>query len=97
MQEFLEYVVKGLVQHPDAVSVRVGQPLRLRFLNDYLQQTDDAYVAYWTVRRYVGKGVPPRELASVAEVINYVQSTPGALAYLDEADVPPSMNVVLRK
>ena len=79
------------------VNLRVGQPLRSRFLSDYLQQTDDAYVAYWTVRRYVGKGVPPREFTTVAEVISYVQSTPGAVAYLDEADVPSSMNVVLRK
>ena len=80
---------------PDGL--RRGQPLRQRFLADYLQQTDDAYVAYWTVRRYVGKGVPPRELPTVADVISYVQSTPGAVAYLDEADVPASMNVVLRK
>lgn len=79
------------------VNLRAGQALRQRFLADYLQQTDDAYVAYWTVRRYVGKGVPPRELPTVAEVISYVQSTPGAVAYLDEADVPASMNVVLRK
>lgn len=79
------------------INLRAGQPLRQRFLADYLQQTDDAYVAYWTVRRYVGKGVPPRELLTTAEVIGYVQSTPGAVAYLDEADVPASMNVVLRK
>ncbi|MGQ0597887.1 hypothetical protein [Aquabacterium sp.] len=79
------------------INVRAGQPLRQRFLADYLQQTDDAYVAYWTVRRYVGKGVPPRELPTVADVISYVQSTPGAVAYLDEADVPASMNVVLRR
>lgn len=79
------------------VNARSGQALRQRFLNDYLQQTDDAYVAYWTVRRYVGKGVPPREFATVAEVISFLQTTPGAVAYLDEADVPSSMNVVLRK
>jgi hypothetical protein len=79
------------------VNLQAGQPLRQKFLSDYLQQTDDAYVAYWTVRRYVGKGAPPRELSSVADVISYVQSTPGAIAYLDEADVPVSMNVVLRK
>lgn len=79
------------------VNLKAGQPLRQRFLSDYLQQTDDAYVAYWTVRRYVGKGAPPRELGSVAEVISHVQNTPGAIAYLDEADVPATMNVVLRK
>lgn len=79
------------------INLRAGQALRQRFLNDYMQQTDDAYVAYWTVRRYVGKGVPPRELPTVADVISYVQTTPGAVAYLDEADVPASMNVVLRR
>jgi hypothetical protein len=79
------------------VNWHVGQAPRQRFLADYLQQNEDNYLAYWTVRRYVGKGVPPREVGSVTEVINYVLSTPGAVAYLDEADVPASMNVVLRK
>jgi hypothetical protein len=79
------------------VNLRPGNAVRQRFLADYLQQSEDSYLAYWTVRRYVGKGAPPRELTSVAEVIGFVQSTPGAVAYLDEADVPASMNVVLRK
>lgn len=79
------------------VNLHAGQPVRQRFLADYLQQSEDNYLAYWTVRRYVGKGVPPRELGSVAEVIAYVQNTPGAVAYLEEADVPATMNVVLRK
>lgn len=71
-----------------------GSLLRQRFLNDYLQQDEDRYTAYWTVRRYVGKGVPPRELASVAEVIAYIVNTPGAIAYLDDSEVPAGMNVV---
>lgn len=79
------------------VNLQVGQGARQRFLSEYLQQNEDAYLAYWTVRRYVGKGVPPRELGSVAEVVTYVLNTPGAVAYLDEADVPSSMNVLLRK
>jgi ABC-type phosphate transport system substrate-binding protein len=87
--------VGGVAVSP--VNLHVGQPSRQRFLTDYLQQTDDAYVAYWTVRRYVGKGVPPREFATAAEVISYVQSTPGAVGYLDEADVLSSLNVVFRK
>ncbi len=87
--------VGGVTINP--VNLRMGQSLRQRFLSEYLQQSEDTYLAYWTVRRYVGKGLPPRELSSVAEIINYVQSTPGAIAYLDEADVPASMNVVLKK
>lgn len=79
------------------VNLQTGQPVRQRFLVDYLQLNEDAYLAYWTVRRYVGKGVPPRELATAADIIQYVQNTPGAVAYLDEADVPASANVLLRK
>lgn len=79
------------------VNMNAGQPARQRFLLDYMQQNEDAYLAYWTVRRYVGKGAPPRELPHVADVIQYVQNTPGAVAYLEEGDVPASMNVLLRK
>jgi len=87
--------VDGVPVQP--VNLKPGQVLRQRFLNDHLQQTEDAYTGYWTVRRYIGKGAPPRELGTVAEVLQFVQSTPGAVAYLDEADVPPSANVVYKK
>jgi len=72
-------------------------PSRQRFLAQYLQTNEDQYVAYWTVRRYVGKGTPPHEVKQTAEMIDYVSKTPGAVGYLDEADLPPGMNVVLRK
>ncbi len=87
--------VDGVPVQP--VNLKPGQVLRQRFLSDHLQQTEDAYTGYWTVRRYIGKGAPPRELNSTAEVLQYVQNTPGAVAYLDEADVPPSANVVHKK
>lgn len=87
--------VAGVTVTP--VNLHAGHALRQRFLSDYLQQSEDNYLAYWTVRRYVGKGAPPRELSNVPEIIAFVQNTPGAVAYLDEADVPASMNVVLRK
>lgn len=74
-----------------------GQVLRARFLNDYLQQNEDGYVAYWTVRRYVGKGAPPRELSPVSEVLSVVAATPGAVAYVDETEVTHSVSVLLRK
>lgn len=79
------------------VNLEPGHALRRRFLGAVLQQTEDDYVAYWTVRRYIGKGVPPRELSSAAEVVDYVRRTPGAIGYVDASDVPPGMNVLLRR
>lgn len=79
------------------VNLSAGHPLRRRFLASLLQQSDDDYVAYWTVRRYIGKGTPPRELADPAEVIDFVRRTPGAIGYLDAADLKPGTTVLLRR
>jgi ABC-type phosphate transport system substrate-binding protein len=78
------------------VGIKSGTAARNLFLQEFLNQDEEKYTAYWTVRRYIGKGAPPAELASDADVINYVQSTPGAVGYIDEADLKPGMNVIAR-
>ena len=85
----------GLLLRP--VNLPAGHPLRRRFLAAVLQQQEDDYLAYWTVRRYIGKGVPPRELAGPAEVLAHVRSTPGAIGYVDTAQLTPDLNVLLRR
>lgn len=86
--------VGGVSLHP--INAHPGSGVRARFLRMFLDQDDDKYVAYWTVRRHIGKGVPPRELASAADVIRYVQSTPGAVGYIEETQLVPGLNVVSR-
>ena len=70
--------------------------LRQRFLKEFVQRDEPGYLAYWTVRRYVGKGAPPREVGNSAEVLMHVLNTPGAIGYLEESDLPPGVNVVAR-
>lgn len=79
------------------VGVKPGTTLRNRFLEKFLNQDEEKYTAYWTVRRYIGKGAPPTELASATAVISYVQSTPGAVGYIDEAELKPGTNVIARR
>lgn len=79
------------------VGVKPGAATRNRFLQDFLNQDEEKYTAYWTVRRYIGKGAPPAELVSAAEVIGYVQSTPGAIGYIDEAELKQGVNVIARR
>lgn len=81
--------------HVAAINLNAGA-LRERFLHRFLNQDDDKYTAYWTVRRFIGKGTPPREVSSSAEVINFVQTTPGAIGYIDESEIKPGLNVVAR-
>lgn len=87
--------IDGLALRP--VNLPTGHPLRRRFLAAVLQQQEDDYLAYWTVRRYIGKGVPPRELASTAEVLAHVRATPGAIGYVEAAQLAPDLNVLLRR
>ncbi|MEW5903973.1 MAG: hypothetical protein AB1722_06455 [Pseudomonadota bacterium] len=80
-----------------AVNAQTGMPTREAFLQAFLNQDDEKYIAYWTVRRYIGKGAPPLELASDEDIIRYVQENPGAVAYIDEDKLKPGMNVVARR
>lgn len=73
-----------------------GNPVRQRFLSLVVQQDEERYRGYWMVRRHVGKGVPPRELANAAEMIDWVLSTPGAIGYVDANDLRPGLNVLSR-
>lgn len=73
-----------------------GSKLRERFMASVMNQDDDRYVAYWTVRKHIGKGTPPRELKTAAEVIDFVQTTPGGIGYVAVGDLRAGLNVLLR-
>ncbi len=78
------------------VHQRSASDARGHFLKLVLATDEEHYASYWTVRRHVGKGAPPREFASAAELIAYVQATPGAIGYVAAADVKPGLNVIYR-
>ena len=97
----VERLYKGRVIEINGVAVTpvnfaTGSATRTRFLRSYLNEDEDDYTGYWLVRRAVGRGAPPREIANSTAIINYVKSTPGAIAYVDEADVQPGVFVLLK-
>ena len=79
-----------------AVNADVGSNVRERFLQAFLKQDEGKYTGYWRVRRSIGQGKPPRELPRSIDVINFVNSTPGAIGYISEADIQPGLNVLLK-
>lgn len=97
----LARIYTGRVIEVDGVSVtainaNAGSDIRTRFLQMFLQQDEDKYTAYWTVRRYIGKGASPREMSKSSDVIRFVTSTPGAIGYIEASDLQPGLNVLLR-
>lgn len=94
---FTGKVIKVAGVSVKAVNAQTGMPTRDSFLQAFLNQDDEKYIAYWTVRRYIGKGAPPLELQSDEDIIRYVQENPGAVAYIDEDKLKPGMNVIARQ
>ena len=86
--------VDGIAVTP--VNASSGSSVRDRFLQVFLNEDEYKYQAYWTDRRYSGKGASPRELRSSTDIIRFVKSTPGAIGYIDEADLPPDANVLAK-
>ena len=78
------------------LNLPAGDPLRKRFLEGILGQTEEQYTGYWLVRRYVGKGAPPQEFATVDEMHRQLASTPGAVAYVPMSKVPSGANIIYR-
>lgn len=79
------------------VNLAPGNALRQQFLEQYIGQNEEQYTGYWLVRRYVGKGAPPREFASVEEAVKFIGSTPGALGYVPISKLPPGANIIFRR
>ena len=98
----IQKIFTGRIVEVDGLSITPvnavhGTTLRSKFFAAYLGQDEDKYTAYWTVRRFIGKGVPPKDIENDAGVINYVQSHPGAVGYINAADLRPGLNVLSRK
>ncbi len=87
--------VEGINVTP--VAVKAGMSERNRFLQNFMNEDEEKYTAYWTVRRYIGKGTPPNELDSTTDVIRYVKQTSGAVGYIDETQLEADTNVITRK
>lgn len=85
--------VEGRAVQP--FNLKASDPTRASFLRAVLQQSDDDYVAYWIVRRAIGKGAPPQEVDNDQAMVDVVRSTPGALGYIDEAHLIPEVKVLL--
>ena len=60
----------------------VDSPVRRRFNEDVLQRSVAAVRSYWQQIVFSGRGLPPPELESEAEVVRYVLRTPGAVGYV---------------
>jgi ABC-type phosphate transport system substrate-binding protein len=78
-----------------ALNLVEGAALRDEFYGKVADKTPGQVKAYWAKQMFSGKGSPPKELASVAEVKKAVASDPSAIGYVDKGAVDASVKGVL--
>lgn len=71
-----------------------GSANRSAFVATLLKKNDQQIKAYWAQLLFTGKGTPPKEVGSSADVKKLIAQNPSLIGYIDSADVDASVKVV---
>jgi hypothetical protein len=66
------------------------------FIDKVIEQSPDAFNAYWTEKTFTGQGNKPRELSNDAAVKAFVGTTAGAIGYIDDKNLDATVKVLLK-
>lgn len=78
-----------------AVNLAESSPLRSEFDEKGVGRSSAQLKAHWSKLMFTGKGTPPTELATEAEVLAYVAQNPNAIGYVNAASVTAAVKVAL--
>jgi len=81
----------GLVEPVDQ---RESTPVREIFTRNVHRKSEAAVRAFWQLRIFSGRDIPPLEKGSDAEVIAYVRNNPNAIGYVSAATSMTGVKVV---
>lgn len=71
-----------------------GSDIRTAFGSKVLQKTPVQEKAYWSQLIFTGRGVPPDEYGSDAEIKKLVAANPGAIGYISTGSVDSTVKVL---
>lgn len=72
-----------------------ANPLRASFDENALGRSSSQIKAYWSKLVFTGKGTPPKEVDSEAEIIKLVSSNPNILGYVSSSADVSGVKVLL--
>lgn len=71
-----------------------GNPQREAFTSTVLGRTSSQLKAYWSKLIFTGKGSPPKEMASDAEIIAAIESDRTAIGYVNASSAKGNVKVL---
>lgn len=78
------------------VSLSEGNAARDEFNDKVLGKSDSQLKSYWSKLVFTGKGQPPSELASDADVVAKVAADPGTIGYVSSGSVTDGVKVLAK-
>ncbi len=77
------------------INLTQGHTLRTVFNSKVIGLTESRIGAYWTQMRFTGRAKPPIEFESEIEIVQFLKSNPGFIAYISqEQSIPSDLNVL---
>lgn len=93
------YLEDGMVYGVKPLSLPIGSKERAVFNTKVIGLTESRLRSYWTQKRFTGRGTPPREFESVGELLEFLSTHQGYIAYLPKvegAELSDGIKVVYR-
>jgi ABC-type phosphate transport system substrate-binding protein len=93
---FLAKVRKVGSEKAVPVDTKEGNAARDAFYSKVVGKDAAQIKSYWSTMIFSGKGTPPKELGSDADVVDFVAKTAGAIGYVDAGAANGSVTTVLK-
>lgn len=78
------------------IDIKEGSPLRTEFYSKITGRSPGQMRAYWARQAFTGMGFAPKEFATADDVSKAVQTTPGAIGYIDKKSALGTAKIVLQ-
>lgn len=77
-----------------AVNLSADSATRNSFDENVLGRNSSQVSAYWSKLVFTGKGIPPKEVNTDAEVIDLVSKNPSVIGYVDSSALTDAVKVI---
>jgi len=86
---------------PDGSSLTVvdssaGTAMRQQFLKQVVGKKEIKFDSYWSRKAFSGKGTPPKNLGSDADIKAYIAANVGSIGYINAAQVDATVKVLMK-
>ncbi len=75
------------------MSIKGGSDVHKEFAKKVLGKSSSQLKAYWAKLVFTGKGTPPKQINSDAEMIKLVAANPNLIGFVNAASVDDSVKV----